>query len=63
MDGFNETFQFNPAASAIWNLCDGTRTVDDLSAELAELVRSAKTGRNVVYLLQSQGDPAQRHFG
>jgi len=32
--GGNEALALNPTAAAIWDLCDGTRTVDEIQAEL-----------------------------
>lgn len=35
LTGGNEALTLNPTAAVIWNLCDGTRTVDEMQAELA----------------------------
>ena len=32
----SQAVSLNPSARAIWELCDGTRTVDEICAELAE---------------------------
>lgn len=32
----NRAFTLNPQAAAVWALCDGTRTADDLAIALAE---------------------------
>jgi hypothetical protein len=35
--GAAQAAAFNESATAIWALCDGTHTVDDICAELAQL--------------------------
>lgn len=34
--GTSDAVSLNEAARAIWNLCDGMRTVDDICVELAQ---------------------------
>jgi hypothetical protein len=39
--GTSDAVSLNESARAIWELCDGTRTVDDICAELADWTGSS----------------------
>jgi hypothetical protein len=41
--GGSQAASLNESAKAIWALCDGTRTVDDICAELAQLTTLSAT--------------------